>query len=322
MTKWAGVLAFLLMACACKNVELRKDPYSSPLDTRDHALLLQYCDKFGTTVACQVPQDGNPPGIMTVHVPVSGVVELTGCGINQRHVADHTGPNSFILPDLPMLEQDGSGCILDIFYAWNVPKEWRSQIPVRGLRGKVFFQRVNRMASPAKVGLDHEAVEEGSIALKVPKGFESQGHRLNVSLTGSSPGGFYRLFGCNAGIEKRPFQGDTLQIALSDLSSPTHPECLYYGFALDKHGLIDVFSVGLTVYEREATPLAVKVRFKGKRICYEAEKFVSIATYSGRAENSLKGCFDSTGNGVLSFYSVQGRARHALISEDKIEWVK
>lgn len=323
--KYLFLISLLLFGCACRKVELRPDPFASPLDTKDHALLLQYCDKFGTSVACQVPQDSGVAQPLTIYAPTSGRVEIIGCGVNTAYVIDQPGPSSFILPDPPGIQKDGSGCILDIFYSWNVPKKWRSQVPVRGMRGKIFLQRVSRMSTPASLSVDNGPQELGAIAIKLPIGFESANHKLDVLLSQESQAGFFRLHGCNTGIPKREFAGKSIPIALSELtpSQPTQPsECLYYGFAVDKRGLVDTFALGLTTYSRDAAPLAVNAWRDGKKVCYEAEKYVSLTTFGRHIRNGLKGCFESDDNGVVSFYSVQGRARHALIQEDKIEWVK
>ena len=318
-----GILIVLLMLSACKNVELRPDPYKSPLETNDHALLMQYCDQFGTSIACQVPQDSGIPEPLTIHAPVGGTVEIVGCGIRDKRLIDKTGPNGFIILDLPDLQDEGTGCILDVFYAWNVPKKWRAKVPVRGLHGKIFMNRVSRMSSPAGIGFDLDPMQTGSVAIKVRDGVQN-GHSLHIAFTQESKGGFFRLYGCKQGISKREFVGDSLNILLSELIKEPidFTDCLYFGFALDKKGLVDVFSLGVSVVSNDAEPVAATAEVKGTKICYEAEKFVSIVTFDGQVNNAPKGCFNLGSGNVISFYTVQGRAKHGLVQNGVITWVR
>ena len=324
--KWGLIVFFLVSFMACKNIELRPDPYKSPLETNDHALLMQYCDQFGTTIACQVPQDSGIPEPLTIHAPVGGTAEIIGCGIRDKRVIENTGPNAFIISDLPDLQDEGTGCVLDVFYAWHVPQKWRARVPVKGLHGKIFLNRVSRLSTPASVTYNLGPSSSGALAIKVRDGAQN-GHwnSLKITVTQESAGGFYRLSGCNQGITKREFSGASVNVPLSQLipDPVTFADCLYFGFALDKKGLVDQFSVGVSIVSNEAEPLAVTAQIKGTKLCYEAEKFVSIVTYGGQVSNASKGCFELTAGTVISFYTVQGRAKHGLLEiGGGVTWVK
>jgi hypothetical protein len=316
MKKLIAFLSFCLVSC--KDVEVRRDPYPASFDTLNHALLIEFRGSLESTVGCSldstVSTEAEP---YKVYAPFKGELFVHGCGVDQKFVLDKPGPFSFKLPNIIPVGRPGF-CILDIQYNFRV-----ENAQFRTIRGRVYAERRGEGEGASEIygRFDRKAI--GTSTVKIREGFEGTIQTMKIRTSKPTPRGYAQLFGCNAGFKQKEFQGQEIEFDLSDLvqKPSSKSECFLFGFAVGEDGLNDTFSLGLTVFSKDDVRVGAHAFIEKNKVCFIADKYVSLVTYGEQWSNKLEGCFKRTSENVISFYSSQGRGLHGVIGgSEGVQW--
>lgn len=316
-----GVIATLAIMVGCHGGTIRKDVFPSPMDTKDHALLIEACGQKKQVVPCSLGFDeefAHSP--IRAFVPASGNLMVYGCGIDSEIMVTSQQSFFFTIPE-PIKVGVPGACVVDFTFTPKLPDHWKSKEVIRDLRGRLYFERREKGSAPAglRAGSD---IGIGMVSIKVREGQVLGNESLVVTLTRASAGTF-QISGCGRKVTGG-FNGNQIEVLLSDLLggiAPTVGECFLFGWAVGGDGLDETLSVALTVFRKDAQALAGLAWIDKGKTCFEADKAVSFVTLGEQRTNDTKGCFKGT-TGVLTFVTAQGRALYGIVSAGGIEWIQ
>lgn len=312
-----SVIVVLGSASSCNSFQARPDPYPSTSDTLNHSLLISFCGKTETVVGCALESsESTEEKEFRVHSPWKGELQVYGCGIDKKFLIEKPGPFNFKLPNLISLGVRGN-CLLDFQYNFRMPDSFP-----RGIRGRVYIDRLGPGQSAARVSDHYKNSFQGVAAIKIREGFESTIQEIHVQTSKPTSRGFFQIMGCGNGIRQMEFFGEGFDFDLSELVSiPSHKsDCFLFGWAVDGQGLNDTFSMGLTVFGREDVKLGAHAYIDKKRMCFVADKYVSLVVYGDQVSFKLEDCFKLTEHRLISFYSIQGRVLHGDLESGEVQW--
>lgn len=312
-----SVLIMVVGLVSCNSFQARPDPFPSPVDTLNHSLLISFCGKTETVIGCALEtSESTEEKVFRVHSPTKGELQIYGCGIDQKFLIEKSGTSDFKFPNLISLGVRRN-CILDFQYNYRLSDNWP-----RGLRGRVYLDRRGPGQSESRISDHYKNSFDGVAAIKIREGFEATIQEIHVRTSRPSQRGFYQIMGCGSGIRQREFQGEGFDFDLSELTSlpSKKSDCFLFGWAVDGQGLNDTFSMGLTVFGREEVKVGAHAYIEKKRMCFVADKYVSLVVYGEQTSFKLEDCFKLTDERIISFYTIQGRALHGDLESGEVQW--
>lgn len=313
------IFLFPLLLAACNSFQSRPDPFPAPFDTLNHTLLTEFCGKSETVIGCQLDSEElTDDKFVRIHAPMKGDIQIYGCGIDKKILAEKQGVIDFKLgPVLPVGKR--GNCILDFQFNFRVSDNFP-----RAIRSRIFIDRRGPgQSSPPSFTDQYGHSFQGTAAIKIREGFEGTFQPIRIKTSRTTERGVYEFIGCGGGIKPKEFSGDGFEFDLSELiTAPSKKgDCFLFGWAVDGAGLDDSFSMGLTVFGRDDTKLGAHAWVEKKKVCFFADETVSLVVYGDEVSFKLEDCFKAQDEKVfISFYTIQGRALHGSFESGGVVW--
>jgi hypothetical protein len=274
-----------------------------------------FCGKIETVIGCSFGSDESTEGQFRIYSPAKGEIGIYGCGVDTKLLVEKSGPTDFVLPNLVAIGKRGN-CVLDVEFNFRL----QDSFP-RAIRGRVFVDRRGPGQTSSEIsGLNRTDI--GTSAYKIRQGFESTIQTIRVRTSKPTLKGYFQIYGCGAGIKLREFSGEGFEFDLSELvKTPTEKsDCFLFGWAVDGSGLNDTFSIGLTVFSKDDIQVGAHAYLNNKKVCFVADKYVSLISYGNQVSFKLEDCFNLTEETLISFYTIKGRVRHGVLEDGEFKW--
>ena len=337
------LLTILLAGCGGADIQLRNDPSAAPIDENYHTMLM----KSSCSDSYSMGQAGCSIGVeedlskhsFSILTPLGGslLIYSRECGVDRKDFLDKGAVVSFKLSEL--VPPGAEFCTFSLFTFWEKPKEITSDIPVRGQSGKFYVRIRPKGVDAATLSWSpqqgQEVKSKGIIfsqfrELVNPIGPGREPILLRVTPTTPAVSGKYQLWSeaKQVGIKAKPYSGSEILISRdSILGAPKKGSFILAGWAIGTNGepLDNDFIVAVDIFGHKAPKLSGKLTFTETEVCYKTEATVSLSLISGveKASNKVEDCFPKpTGDAVMAFFTVVGRAGYALIKGDTYSWIQ
>ena len=363
MKRIATLFIFVIIASlvGCQGKEVRRDPSPSPLDVNYHAALVEGWEHIargqaGGSYAWN--QDIPDDEVVRLHSPLGGDIKLFSrqCGIDWPDYKKAGGIFEYKINELfpPLVKF----CVLDVIVAWELPDGFKTEYPLRGIRGQYYFRRRPDGAKPAKmqwapqVGLSRwfngiafaqfraysqpevvHPIGPGAPQMKLKKQNRNEPVMLRVHLNdpAGEQGGLWKIQGCGNEVGGALAPGQRIiEIKRSALigEKPVQGTCALFGYAVDGDTLKDDFVVVASVFGVSHVHLGGDARVEGegdeRRVFFDVGNTVTVVTYGhNEASNDLSGTFKYDPNAMgLGVFTHVGRAAYGIQVGDRIEWLQ
>jgi len=352
----ATLFCLVVILASCGGANVRYDGAPSPASVNHNTVLLEVVTARGGRqlgfgqAGISFGADEAVSGSLIIHTPLPGAVTLysSRCGIDQKDYHPENG-GAFHYDLANLFEQvpyTVQSCVVSIHVTWELPKGWKSEYPLEGMTGKLYYKRGGTGSSAPTL---QWIPQYKNIAAMNGVGFaqfRSSVTRDDQPFPVSEPlvmkikltkrvvkDGKWRLYGCDQGIELADFAGDEILVSRDSLigMKPVMGGCLMLGWAVgtteDGSKLDDDFAVGVEVFDYSVMHVSGKVTVTDSEICYQTENTVTgcVLNHGNTNElsNDLEHCFKrpTEPNPILGCWTHKGRAVYAAINGTEVEYI-